>query len=68
MSRRETGVFGESLALRYLVGKGYEVVERNYRTRHGDIDLILLDTNALVFYDVKALRWWEIGVTWYNRT
>ena len=29
MSSRETGVFGEALAPRYLVGKGYEVVERN---------------------------------------
>lgn len=56
MSRRETGVFGESLALRYLVGKGYEVLERNYRSRHGEIDLILRRDGILVFVEVKARR------------
>ena len=56
MSSRETGILGESIALRYLVGKGYEVVERNYRTRHGEIDLILRDADALVFVEVKARR------------
>ncbi len=56
MSGRETGVFGEALALKYLVGKGYEVLERNYRTRHGEIDLILRDDGALVFVEVKARR------------
>lgn len=56
MSRRETGVFGESLALRYLVRKGYEVLERNYRSRHGEIDLILRRDGILVFVEVKARR------------
>lgn len=56
MSRRETGLFGEGLALRHLVGKGYEVLERNYRTRHGEIDLILRDGGTLVFVEVKARR------------
>ncbi len=56
MSSRETGVFGEALALRYLEGKGYEVVERNHRTRHGEIDLILREGATLVFVEVKARR------------
>ena len=56
MSNRETGVLGETLALRYLVGKGYEVLERNYRTRHGEIDLILRGEDVLVFVEVKARR------------
>lgn len=56
MSSRETGVFGESLALRYLVGKGYGLLERNYRTRLGEIDLILRDGATLVFVEVKARR------------
>ena len=56
MSRRETGVFGELLALEYLVGKGYEVLECNYRTRHGEIDLILREDGMLVFVEVKARR------------
>ena len=61
MSSRETGILGESLALRYLVDKGYEVLERNYRTRYGEIDLILRNTNALVFVEVKARRGRGLG-------
>ncbi len=56
MSNRETGVLGEVLALRYLVGKGYEVLEKNYRTRRGEIDLILRHEDVLVFVEVKARR------------
>ena len=56
MSSRETGILGESLALRYLVGKGYELVERNYRTRWGELDLILRGEDVLVFVEVKARR------------
>ncbi|WP_166396602.1 YraN family protein [Rubrobacter marinus] len=56
MSRRATGELGESLALGYLVRKGYELVERNYRTRHGEIDLILRGEDVLVFVEVKARR------------
>ena len=56
MSSRQTGVFGESLALRYLVGKGYEVLDRDYRTRHGEVDLILRDGGTPVFVEVKARR------------
>ena len=56
MSSRETGELGEDLALRYLVGKGYELVERNYRTRYGEIDLILSGEDVLVFVEVKARR------------
>lgn len=35
MSNRETGERGEELALRHLEGKGYDALERNYRTRYG---------------------------------
>ena len=61
MSNRETGILGESIALRYLVHKGYEIVERNHRTRHGEIDLILRDAGSLVFVEVKARRGREFG-------
>lgn len=56
MSSRETGAFGEALALAYLVDKGYELVRRNYRTRYGEIDLILRTGDTLVFVEVKARR------------
>jgi putative endonuclease len=42
--------------LKYLVKKGYALVERNYRTRHGEIDLIVRTQRALVFVEVKLRR------------
>ncbi len=44
------------MALRYLLERGYELVERNYRTRYGELDLILRKDNTLVFVEVKLRR------------
>ncbi len=56
MNTRRAGDRGEDLAVRYLTGAGYELVERNYRTRYGEIDLILRDGETLVFVEVKLRR------------
>jgi putative endonuclease len=56
MSNRETGERGEELALRHLEGEGYEALERNYRTRYGEIDLVVRRGATLVFVEVKSLR------------
>src|SRR5919199_5079623 len=56
MTRRSSGAWGEDLALRYLTNRGYNLVERNYRTRHGEIDLIVRNEEALVFVEVKLRR------------
>lgn len=53
LSTRSTGGWGEDLALRCLVERGYTLVERNYRTRYGELDLILRDADTLVFVEVK---------------
>jgi len=53
--RRETGRRGEDLAARRLERLGYTVIERNYRTRAGEIDLIAERSGTLVFCEVKAL-------------
>jgi putative endonuclease len=50
------GAWGEDLALRYLIKHGYRLVERNYRTRRGEIDLILRNEGTLVFVEVKLRR------------
>jgi putative endonuclease len=55
-SNRQIGDRGEDLALKYLVNKGYALVERNYRTRHGEIDLVVHSERALVFVEVKLRR------------
>ena len=56
LSNRETGTVGEALALRYLEREGYEVLERNYRTRYGEIDLVVRRGTTLVFVEVKSRR------------
>lgn len=49
-------MWGEDLALRYLTQRGYELVERNYRTRYGELDLILRQEETIVFVEVKLRR------------
>ncbi len=56
LNKRSSGAWGEELALRYLTRRGYELVERNYRTRYGELDLILRDGDTLVFVEVKLRR------------
>jgi putative endonuclease len=53
--RINTGRLGERAAARYLERGGLRTVERNYRTRHGEVDLIALDGGTLVFCEVKTL-------------
>ncbi len=47
------GQEAESLAQRYLAGNGLELVTRNYRTRLGEIDLIMKDNETIVFIEVR---------------
>lgn len=55
MSRHlAVGRQGEDLAAEYLAKQGYRLVERNVRTRYGEIDIILLDGEVVVFVEVKA--------------
>lgn len=54
---RDVGDRGEDLALAHLEGRGWQVVERNWRCRHGEIDLVLRDPEGtLVFCEVKTRR------------
>ena len=52
--RQRTGRLGEDAAARYLMRAGYQVVERNYRCRAGEIDLVARDGETLVFIEVRA--------------
>lgn len=49
----QSGKRGEDLAASYLEKKGYIILERNYRYRRGEIDLIAKKENLLVFVEVK---------------
>lgn len=51
-----TGAWGEALAARYLQKKHYKVLATNYRSRFGEIDLIVSDRKYLVFVEVKLRK------------
>ncbi len=63
--RRTRGLLGEDLAEQHLLGAGYLVLERNFRTRHGELDLIARRPEALVFCEVKTRRLGS-GEPWEN--
>lgn len=52
--KQALGKEGERIAERYLRNKGYRLVERNYRCTVGELDLIALDRQVIVFVEVKA--------------
>lgn len=54
--RIAAGRAGEQAAAEYLVRAGLRVVERNYRCRAGEIDIVAADGPALVFVEVKLRR------------
>jgi putative endonuclease len=54
--RHHLGRVGERLACEHLERLGYRVVARNYRTRFGELDLIVCDDTWLVFVEVKTRR------------
>jgi len=59
--RQIFGEKGESIAVRYLKKKGYKILEKNYRTKLGEIDIIAKDKDTLVFVEVKSRRSWQFG-------
>jgi len=54
MSNQAKGKSGEKTAEKFLRKKGYEILHRNYKTNLGEIDLIALGKDALVFVEVKT--------------
>lgn len=52
--RRTLGSLGEDIAVEHLTAAGYRILERNYRTRYGEIDIIAADSGKLVFCEVKT--------------
>ncbi len=59
--RRALGRYGEDLAARYLTEQGLQVLDRNWRCPHGEIDLVARDGDCLVFCEVKTRRTERFG-------
>jgi len=52
--RPARGANGEAAAARHLTASGYRILERNFRTRSGELDLVAADAEAIVFCEVKT--------------
>lgn len=56
LKRLIVGKSGEQLAARFLCTKGYRILEKNYRTSRGEIDIIASNGKVLVFTEVKTRK------------
>lgn len=52
--RQELGKEGEDFAADYLQKQGYEIIDRNFECKQGEIDIIAKDKNEYVFIEVKT--------------
>jgi putative endonuclease len=59
--KRELGLRGEELACAYLVDQGYSIVDRNWRSRTGEIDVVARTGRVTVFVEVKTRRTRSFG-------
>jgi len=59
--RQSLGKMGEDLACAELARRGYAILERRYRTRYGEIDIVARSGASLVFVEVKAREGNEFG-------
>jgi putative endonuclease len=57
----DLGRKGEEIAERYLLKQGYEILERNYHSQQGEIDIIARDKDFLVFVEVKNYSFRSYG-------
>jgi len=53
--RKNVGKEGEEIAAQFLARRGYRVIEKNYRRKWGEIDIIALKDNTVRFVEVKAV-------------
>ncbi len=56
-----TAIVGENFAVKYLENKGYKIIERNFRIRYGEIDIVGIQNNTLVFIEVKTRKSSKFG-------
>ena len=67
-SRKELGAKGEKLAVKFLKRKRYKIIQRNYRCKLGEIDIIAERNSTLVFVEVKTRQTAEFGPPQYAIT
>lgn len=60
--RQALGAFGERVAAAHLKAKGYAIIDRNFRTRECELDLVARDGAQVVFVEVRTRRGGERGL------
>lgn len=53
LNKRKIGTEYENMAAEYLIEKGYQILERNYRNKIGEIDIIAQQTDTIVYVEIK---------------
>ena len=61
MNKRKFGIIGEKIAQGYLTNKCYKIIETNYYTKRGEIDIICQKDNYIIFVEVKTRTSLEFG-------
>ena len=64
LSRVGKGRKGEDAAVKFLKRKGFKILERNFRTRFGEIDLVCMKGERVIFVEVKAKTGERFGEPW----
>ena len=61
MNKRQLGLKGETQGTKFLKKQGYRIIERNFRTRSGEIDIIAREGREIVFIEVKTRSSLDFG-------
>jgi len=57
----KTGKIGENIAQEYLKKQGYKILERNFKTKYAEIDLVAKQKNEIIFVEVRTKRGLDFG-------
>jgi putative endonuclease len=55
MNKKKTGSWGEEKAVDFILEKGYTIIERNFSSQYGEIDIIAKQNESIVFIEVKVV-------------
>jgi putative endonuclease len=64
MTNQELGIFGENLATTYLKKQGHEILARNFRMQHLEIDIVTKFQDKIRVVEVKTRQTAELGEPW----
>jgi putative endonuclease len=56
ISRKKLGVFAEDTAVNFLSNKGYKILERNFKRKLGELDIVATKNGDIIFVEVKSVK------------